>query len=247
MKGRINPNLSVDIVIFGFDSSELKVLLIERGLPKGKVDPNIQSILALPGDLILDNENLDEAASRILFELTGLKDIYLEQCHAFGDPKRITQKKDIEWLKAIRADPFARVITIVYYSLVKIADYIPTPSHFAKKACWVSITSIPRLAFDHNKLLNTALGSLKSKSRLQPIGFELLPKKFTLSQLQKLYEAIFEIGLDKRNFRRKILSMQLLTLLEEKQTKVPHKPAQLYKFNTIKYRELKKKGFEFGI
>ena len=244
---KVNPNVSVDIVIFGFDFNELKVLLIERGLPTEAPERDTHHMYALPGDLIRDNENLDSAAKRVLQELTGLENIYLEQCHAFGNPTRLSRNNDLEWLKSMRADPYARVITVAYYSLVKLDNYQPTPSYFAKKADWYSINTIPTLAFDHNMILNRALQSLNNKARLQPIGFEMLPKKFTLSQLQKLYEVILNKDMDKRNFRRKVLNMGLVIALNEKQQGVPHKPALLYQFDKKKYQELLEQGFDLVI
>jgi 8-oxo-dGTP diphosphatase len=147
-----------------------------------------------------------------LYELTGLTNIFLEQFYAFGDPLRVKNEYDAEWLKSMREEPMARVITVAYYSLVKLDEYKPTAASFAKKAEWHPISSIPLLAFDHNQILDKALDSLKSKLKSQPIGFELLPEKFTLGQLQKLYEIILGRELDKRNFRRKILNKNILVV-----------------------------------
>ena len=236
----LNPNVSVDCVIFGFDFEKLNVLLIDRGTTLGIP-------LALPGNLIYNSENLDEAASRVLEELAGLKNIYLEQIGAFGDPLRITKITDQEWLKAMRAEPSARVITVAYFSLVKMSDYVPQASSFAKNASWVSVQEITELAFDHLEILTTAKESLKQKIKRQPIGFNLLPEKFTLSQLHRLYESILEKPLDKRNFRRKIQKLDIIESLKEKQKGVPHKPSQLFKFNKEKYELLTKIGFDnFG-
>jgi 8-oxo-dGTP diphosphatase len=222
----INPHVSVDCVIFGFDFNELKVLLIERNS-----DHDNKFSLALPGDLIHEDENLDEAARRVLKELTGLENIYLEQFHSFGDPDRVKKSTDADWLKKTRTYPFARVITIAYYSLVKLETYKPLASSFAKKAEWHTVSSVPQLAFDHNIILNKALETLRNKLDTGLVGFELLPKKFTLGQLQKLYEAILNTPLDKRNFRRKILSMDYLIPLREKEKNVAHKPASYYKLD----------------
>ena len=228
----LNPHISVDCVIFGFDFWELKVLLIERGqwhrLQNGK--KAFKSFFALPGNLIRDDENLDSSAKRVLKELTGLENIFLQQFYAFGNPERVKQKDDLEWLEQMRAEPKARVITIGYYALVKLENYKPTPSSFAKKSEWVPLSKVKKLAFDHNEILNKALDTLKHKIHSEPIGFELLPKKFTLTQLQKLYEAVLGINFDKRNFRRKILQSDLLISLREKQEGVSHKRPQLFKF-----------------
>jgi len=238
----LNPNVSVDCVIFGFDMENLTVLLIDRG-----ENQYPGSRMALPGNLIYNDENLDQAANRVLEELTGLKDIYLEQLGAFGNPNRICTESDRAWLKSIRAEPEARVITIAYVSLVKISDYIPHASSFAQSAGWASIKEIHELAFDHFEILTAAKEQLKRKIKIQPVGFNLLPEKFTLSQLHRLYESILDKPLDKRNFRRKVQKLGILTNLKEKQRGVPHKPSELYKFNEERYLELSQDGFDnFG-
>ncbi len=239
----LNPNVSVDCVILGFDFEQLYVLLIDSGISK----TTGSSRMAVPGDLIYDNETLDEAANRVLEELTGIDDIYLEQIGAFGDPKRMGKESDKEWLKSLRAEPHARVITVAYYSLVLMSDFNPQASSFAKSAGWAPIKEINDLAFDHFEILQTGLEQLKRKLKIQPIGFNLLPEKFTLSQLHKLYETILNKTLDKRNFRRKILKLDILTPLNEKQIGVPHKPSQLFKFNEENYQKLSDEGFDnFG-
>ncbi len=225
----LNPRISVDCVIFGFDLNQLKVLVIERSISDSE-----KQILTLPGDLIYEGENLDIAANRVLFELTGLQTIFLEQVGAFGDTDRLNKEADKKWLRSVREEPDARVITIAYFSLVNIHEYAPQASSFAKSAAWIPLNEIDELAFDHSDILQTALKKLKNKIRIQPLGFNLLPEKFTLSQLQKLYEAILGRELDKRNFRRKMLKLQLVEMLEERQEKVPHKPSQYFKFNETK-------------
>ena len=186
---RFNPNVSVDCVIFGFDGERLKVLLIDRGQEiNGKNSE--EKIYALPGNLIREDENLDNAAERVLDELTGLSDIFLEQFGSFGAPDRLTKEQDLEWLKSIRAEPEARVITVAYYSLIRADQYEIHASGFAKEAFWYDIDDMPKLGFDHKDIIEKALTQLKFKRKNQPIGFELLPEKFTLGQLQKLYEAI---------------------------------------------------------
>jgi 8-oxo-dGTP diphosphatase len=238
----LNPNVSVDCIIFGFDMENITVLLIDRG--KNKFPG---SRMALPGNLIYNYENLDEAANRVLEELTGLNNIYLEQLGAFGDPNRICKDSDREWLQSIRAEPEARVITIAYVSLVQISNYTPHASSFAQAAEWVAINEIQELAFDHLEILKEAKEKLKQKIKIQPIGFNLLPEKFTLSQLHRLYECILDKPLDKRNFRRKILKLDILTNLKEKQRGVPHKPSDLFKFNEKRYLDLINTGYKnFG-
>lgn len=242
---RLNPNVSVDCVIFGFNGEKLKVLLIDRGHVLN--EPHGAQVYALPGNLIRDDEALDDAAQRVLRELTGLNDIYLEQFRSFGDPERLTKADDYAWLKSIRAQPDARVITVAYYSLIRADHYEIHASGFAKEAFWHEIENLPTLGFDHAEIIDTALQELKFKSKYQPIGFELLPEKFTLGQLQKLYEAILNTELDKRNFRRKILKMSFLIPLDEKQVGVPHKPARYYKFDDQKYQAYKSKDFFFTL
>ncbi|MEL7121381.1 MAG: NUDIX domain-containing protein [Bacteroidota bacterium] len=215
---------TVDNVIFGFDESDLKVLLIKRG------EEPFKDKWALPGYFVYPNEDLDTAAKRILNELTGLKDVYLEQVKTFGDVDR---------------HPFGRVITISYFSLVKISRYTLQPASIALQAEWLSISEATDLAFDHNKILQACFEQLKWGVRLRPVGFELLPPKFTLTELQHLYEAILETDLDKRNFRKKILSMDLLIDLEEHQLGVAHRPAKLYMFDKAKYNKFRSEGFSF--
>ncbi|MCB0704657.1 MAG: NUDIX hydrolase [Saprospiraceae bacterium] len=217
---------SVDNVIFGFDEGDLKILLIKRG-----ADP-FSGMWALPGDLVYPNEDLNTAASRVLEELTGISDVYLEQVQTFG---------------AVNRHPLGRVITVAYYSLININKYMVTAASFAQKAKWHSISTVKALAFDHNQILSACFDLLKQRVRTRPLGFELLPLKFTLTALQHLYEAILETELDKRNFRKKILSMNLLIDLEEAQEGVAHRPAKLYKFDSDRYEKLVKDGFSFEL
>jgi ADP-ribose pyrophosphatase YjhB (NUDIX family) len=242
---RLNPNVSVDCVIFGFDGERLKVLLIDRG--QSEHEKSEDKVYALPGNLIHEDEDLNEAAERVLHELTGLEDIFLEQFGSFGDPMRLTKEHDLEWLKSIRAQPDARVITVAYYSLIRADQYEIHASSFAKDAVWHDLDELPPLGFDHAEIIDSALRELKFKSKYQPIGFELLPEKFTLGQLQKLYEAILSTELDKRNFRRKILKMSFLVPLKEKQIGVPHKPARYYTFDKDKYQSYKSNDFYFTL
>jgi 8-oxo-dGTP diphosphatase len=220
-------DVSVDCVVFGFDEDELKVLLIEQKQPEGKSAIKLQK--AVPGDLVHETESLDEAAERILLQLTSLQGIYLKQFHSFGDPNRVSGLKDRDWLRSFRTHPERRVITVGYYSLVKMDDFNPQAASFAAKAQWVDVYKIPSLAFDHNIIVEQALQVLRHELMADHIGFELLPEKFTLSQLQKLYEIILDKKLDKRNFRKNILRTDTVTPLEEKQSGVFHKPAQLFK------------------
>ena len=223
----LNPNVSVDCVVFGYESGQLKVLLIQRDASR----ENDRSALSwtLPGDLIQNNENLDQAADRVLKELTSLDQVYLRQFGAFGDPNRVKNPSDKVWLEKMRAFPEARVITVAYFALVNIHDFHPQPAYFAVDVQWHTIDHLPKLAFDHNYIFEEALKALRERVEHSPIVFELLPDKFTLSQVQELYEVILDTTFDKRNFRRKILAENILEPLREKQQGVSHKPARLYK------------------
>lgn len=223
-------DISVDCVVFGFDGESLNVLLIEQGLPsQGNLSAD-KLQMALPGDMVLENESLDNSAERVLKELTSLEGIYLKQFHTFGDPNRVKSLKDRDWLRSFRPFPDRRVITVAYYSLVKMDEYQPQASSFAGKATWVNITDVPDLAFDHNEIVDLALQALREALKTHHIGFELLPDKFTLSQLQQLYEVILDRKLDKRNFRKNIKKLDQIVPLDEKQQGVLHKPAQLFKY-----------------
>ncbi len=222
-----NPNVSTDCVVFGFDDEKLKVLLIEQ-----KNTGGISPQLALPGDLVLENENLYQSATRILKELTNLEGIYLKQFKTFGNPNRVRDVKDQDWLRTFREDPQARVITVAYYSLVKMEDFAPQAASLAGKVVWQNVDEVPQLAFDHNQIFNEALERLREEFEYKNVGYELLPKKFTLSMLQKLHEIILGVELDKRNFRKKIKKSDVLIPLDEKQSGVDHKPAQLFRYKT---------------
>ena len=178
------------------------------------------------------DEPLEDAARRELAEEAGLKNVFLEQLFTFG---------------AVNRDPRERVVSVAYYALVKLVDHEAKADTDAAHAKWFPVSTIPKLAFDHAEILSTALTRLKSKVRYEPIGFELLPPKFTLSQLQRLYESVLGAELDKRNFRKKVLSFDLLVPLQETQMTGRHRPAQLFRFNADKYEKLKKRGFNFEL
>ncbi|MDA8695362.1 NUDIX hydrolase [Flavobacteriales bacterium] len=219
----------MDNVVFGFDGEELQVLLIRQGLPGEDMGAE-RFHMAVPGDLILPEEGLDEAAARILSNLTSIKDIYLKQFHAFGAPDRVFDEKDREWLTKIRRYPNRRVVTVGYYSLVALEDYRPKPSSFASRAEWCPLAEIPTLAFDHNSIIEAGLEKLREDVVHRNIIFELLPEKFTLGQFQRLHEIILGKVLDKRNFRKNVKRMAEVVPLDEKQAGVLHKPAQLYTY-----------------
>jgi len=222
-------DLSVDNVVFGFDGNQLQVLLIRQGLP-GEDMRTDRFHMAVPGDLVHPEEGLDDAATRILSNLTSLEGIYLKQFRAFGDPNRVADEKDQEWLRKIRPFPDRRVVTIGYYSLVAMSEYRPKPSSFASRAEWCPLRDIPSLAFDHNQIVEAALGKLREDAAHHELMFELLPEKFTLGQFQRLHEIILDRTLDKRNFRKNVKKMAEVVPLDEKQEGVLHKPAQLYTY-----------------
>lgn len=228
-KNYFKSAFTVDNVIFGFDESDLKVLLIKRS-----EEPYNQH-WALPGYFVLPDEDLDTAARRVLKQLAGLENVFLEQVKSFG---------------AVNRHPFGRVITVAYYSLVKIADFKPRPDYdVAEAVSWHRVSEISELnlAFDHEEMIRVCFETLKRQIRFRPVGFELLPPKFTLTELQHLYEAILETELDKRNFRKKILSMDLIIDLDELQEGVAHRPAKLYQFDQGKYQEFLEQGFTFEL
>jgi 8-oxo-dGTP diphosphatase len=222
-------DLSVDNVVFGFDGDRLNVLLIRQGAPSLDFDEsNLQ--MAIPGDLVGTNEDLDESARRVLNELTSLQGIYLKQFKTFGNPDRVFGLKDQAWLRVFRANPERRVVTVGYYSLVAVEEFTPSPASFAGQAKWCPIDELPTLAFDHNSIVMEAFDALKQALNIKSIAFELLPKKFTLTQLQRLHEVVLDKQLDKRNFRKNMKRLEDLVPLDEKQDGVLHKPAQLYTF-----------------
>ncbi|MGI9528049.1 MAG: NUDIX hydrolase [Weeksellaceae bacterium] len=224
-------NVSVDCVIFGYQDNQLYVLLIEQE----KLKENHMPLSALPGDHIITGEDLDTAANRVLKGLTGIDGVYLKQFKAFGNPDRTKKEKDRIWLYKVRENPEEQVITIGYYALIQMDKTNLTPSSFAKRAYWINVKEIPNLAFDHNEICNEALQQLRKDAESFYISCELLPEKFTLTQLQSLYEAILDKKLDKRNFRKNAKKMKALICLNEKQKGVSHKPALLY---TIESKEV---------
>ncbi len=218
--------LTVDCVVFGMDDEDLKVMLIQRGLPP------FEGEWALPGGFVRVDETLDEAARRELEEETGLHKVFLEQLYTFG---------------AVDRDPRERVVSVAYYALVKLGDHRVQAATDAREAAWFPVHDAPSLAFDHAEILGEALARLRGKLSYQPIGFELLPKKFALSQLQHVYEVVLERELDKRNFRKKVLATGLLVETDEVQQDVAHRAARLYRFDERKYKRLARDGFHFEI
>ena len=216
-----HPSVTTDCVIFGFDGAKLNVLLIERGIEpfKGR--------WAFPGGFLRMDESAREGALRELQEETGLKAAYIKQFHTFSDPNR---------------DPRERVLTIAYYALVRMEEV--KGGDDAASAAWFPLDEVPALAFDHDLILRTALRELRRQIHFEPVGFELLPEKFTIKELQHLYEAILDVRFDRRNFYNKMRHLGILTQLDETIFNSPQKEAFLFKFNPQKYKELKQKGFK---
>lgn len=206
--------VALDSIIFGFDGDELKILLVKRGIEE------TDDTWSLMGGWLQPTESLDQAAARILMELTGLNNIYLEQIGAYGRPDR---------------DPVQRTVSVTYFALINVQDYTDEISE-KYQAKWFSLHELPHLLFDHAHLLNRAIEKLRNKAAFHPIGFELLPEKFTLPQLQKLYEAIYDSNFDKRNFSRKIMSTGLLIKLDEKQRGFSKKGAYYFRLDKEKYK-----------
>jgi ADP-ribose pyrophosphatase YjhB (NUDIX family) len=217
--------VALDCIIFGFDGNDLKLLLVKRGFApeKGK--------WSLMGGFLKAEESLDEGASSILNQLTGLTEVYMEQLYAYGEVNR---------------DPVARTLSVAYYALMRVDDYDELQAR-AHEAQWFPVAELPHLIFDHNEMVQRALARLKKKTRNQPVGFELLPEKFTIPQLRRLYEAIHQQMIDPRNFSKKLHTMKLLTKLDEKDKSSSKKGAYLYQFDQKRYEKLLSEGFSFWL
>ena len=217
--------VAIDCIIFGFDDGQLKLLILKRDFEPAKGE------FSLIGGFVNIDESLDEAAARILQNLTGLSDIYMEQLQAFGKVDR---------------DPGERTVSAAYYALVKIQDI--DPLHVENNgANWCPLEELPPLIFDHDSMVDKALRRLRRRAANQPIGFELLPRKFTLPQLQNLYESIYQTKFDNRNFRKKVLDMNILHKLDEKDKSTSKKGAFLYRFDKRKYDKFVRDGFFFNL
>ena len=221
-----HPAVTVDCAVFGLDEGDLKLMLIQRALAP------YEGEWALPGGFIKMDEALVDSARRELREETGLENVYLEQLRAYGDVDR---------------DPRERVISVAYFALVNLYDHDVQAATDAREAAWFELTDLPRLAFDHQLIVDDAIARLRTKVRKQPIGFELLPTKFTLTMLQNVYSKVLDKPLDKRNFRKKILSMDILTDTGEVETDVAHRAARLYRFDQTKYEQRLASGFHFEV
>jgi 8-oxo-dGTP diphosphatase len=219
-----NIAVSVDCVIFGYDKKELKVLLIKSDLEEFK------TLWSLLGDFVRPDEDLDSASYRILKERTGLDDVYLEQVHSFGDVNR---------------HPSGRVITTAYYSLIDIKHHQLKLTH--NELHWHKVDEVKQMAFDHKKILDTSLARLREQVMEHPIIFNLLPEKFSLRELQGLYQAILGYKLDRRNFRKKIANKNWLIDLDEMENDVPHRPGKLYKAKIqLQKKQSRKKSIEMN-
>lgn len=218
--------LSVDAVVFGYESGTISVLLIKR-----KYEP-FKGKWAIPGGFVLENESLEEAVERELKEETGIEINYLEQLYTFGNPKR---------------DPRSRVVSVAYFGLIKPSAFKIYASTDAEEVQWFKITELPTLSFDHKEILELAIARLQAKMTYEPIGFELLDTKFPFSDLEKLYTTLLGRAIDRRNFRKKLLSLNILDELDEKVSKGSGRPANLFKFNDKRYFKLKKEGIIFEI
>ena len=235
MRHNIVPNISIDCVVFGFDFEKLNVLLVERELKDTETGELLINDYTLAGYHIFEDENLDNAAARILKDVTGLENIFLEQFYTFGSPDRVSGTTDQLWIKHINEGFMERVISVGYFSLIDNTKV--SLENSKRNVSWYPVKELNKVnfAFDHRFILHKALEAIRKKVRFDPVAFEMLPEKFTLSQLQKLYEVIYDITLDKRNFRKKILQLPFIVPLNEKQRGVAHKPAQLFTFSKEMY------------
>jgi len=218
------PLVTVDLVIFTVRDRALKLLLIERR------DAPFQGMWALPGGFVRNGESLEEAARRELAEETGLSGIFLEQLFTFGDPNR---------------DPRTRVVTVAYFALIASDQHVLSASTDASDAGWFSVDALPTLAFDHARIVEYAIERLRNKLEYTTVGFQLLPSSFTLTELQQTYEVILDKQLDKRNFRKKMLSLGVVEATGETKMDGVHRPAQLFRFSEVRFMKLRDKGILF--
>ncbi|EJW93926.1 hydrolase, NUDIX family [gut metagenome] len=232
-----NNHISVDCVVIGFDGMQLKVLLVKR---MGEEEGEVFHDMKLPGSLIYMDEDLDEAAQRVLHELTGLTNVNLVQFKAFGSKNRTKNPKDVHWLERAQRAKVERIVTIAYLSLVKI-DRALNRNLDACQASWVAMEDIADLAFDHNLIIKEALSYIRQYVEINPSAlFELLPRKFTAAQLRVLYELVYEKRIDVRNFHKKMAQMEYVVPLDEKQEGVSHRAARFYRFEKKVYNKKRK-------
>jgi ADP-ribose pyrophosphatase YjhB (NUDIX family) len=229
------PHLSIDCVVFGFHDGHLKVLLLEL---------NDTHEWCLPGGFILHQEHADAAAVRIVGQRTGLKDIFLRQFYAFSDPARQRSKNPSQIPRGAKPGSWIlqRFVTIGYWALVEYSKAVPIPDQFSSRCEWVNVSRLPSLILDHNLILDTALQSLRLSLNDYPLGKDLLSEKFTMPELQQLYETVLNKKLDRRNFQKQMLSLGILERLKEKKRGGAHKSPFLYRFDKRKYQSAMKKG-----
>ena len=241
VSGELLGSLSVDCVIFGYEDNRLKVLVRKELVP---LEDAIVEEWKLPGNHVLRHETIDDTARRILKEQTGLENIFAKQFFVFSDPERLRRRpQDYEWVKPRLQDE--RVLTVGFYSLINLKDI--DNSNLIEEARWVNVKEVTELMFDHTLIFNSALLKLRYDLTHEPLIFELLPEKFTLTQMQKVYESIFDTVYDKRNYRRKINKMPYLISLDEFQCGVSHKPARLFRFDKNVYEENRTERFDFHV
>jgi len=224
-----NPHVSVDCVVFGFDGEKLKVLLIERNIAENN---ELYNDKKLPGSIILADEDLDTAASRVLTELTGLKNIYLSQFRSFGGPDRTKNPRDILWLENTTQLKIGRIVTVAYVALIKIDRKIQFKSELTQ-ANWYDLNEVAtmNLAFDHAEIIKKGLEYIRHNFDIEPhLLFELLPRKFSITQLQSLYDTVHQTRSDVRNFRKKVSQWSYVVALDELEDGVAHRAARLYKY-----------------
>lgn len=236
-------HLSIDCLIFGFHSNELKILLVKA---------KYAGLWALPGGFVLKEEHLDASAKRILRQRTGLEEIFLKQFYTFGDPYRSTREINEQFLKTAgikRANSwmFERFISIGYYALVDFTRVAPTPDNISEACEWVNIHDLPEMILDHRQILDKGLEHLRLQLNFHPIGYNLLPAKFTMPELQKLYETVLDKELDRRNFQRKMISTGILKRLNETRKGGAHKAPYYYKFDIRRYQQALKAGMTFEL
>jgi hypothetical protein len=236
-----NQAISVDCVIFGFDGTAIQVLLVKRqhGLLPGEIITDQK----LPGSLISDKEDLPHAAARVTYELLGATPVNFRQMEIFSDPKRV-QGDALKWINDYYGVKITRVVTMVFLAFVRLDQRLKNHAQ-RKDASWVELNEVRHLALDHNRILMAAIDRLMQLFRQEPVAFDLLPRKFTIKQLQTLYEAVYDMRFDNRNFRRKVLPLYIVPT-GEIETNVTHRPAQYYYFDSKKYTQINKKLFKLN-
>lgn len=231
------PHVSTDCVIFGFHDNQLKVLLLKW---------KDSGPWCLPGGFVKRDESLDDSAKRVLNERTGLENIYLRQFQVFGDPDRERGKKSFQEIGSAKSWIMERFITVGYWALVEFSKVTPRPDWLSEDCKWFHIHRIPKLLYDHNSIAAKALEALRISLNDHPVGYNLLPEKFTMPDLQRLYETILDTSLDRRNFQKKMLSLDVLERLAERKTGGAHKAPFLYQFDKKKYERATKRGIKTG-